>query len=132
MLFCYNNKYEVKARDEPGLKTLDIAKKAAKTASDRQASDVLVLDTRKICYFADYFIICTADNRRQIEAINDAIALALKEDSSSPPRHEGSSESGWVILDAGGVLVHIFGKQERQFYDLEKLWELAKTIIHIQ
>lgn len=101
-------------------------------ASDKQAVDIVLLDTRSVCSFADYFVICSGDSPRQIDALREEIEHALKKQGVMPHHYEGSNDSGWLLLDYGGVIVHIFAPVERDFYHLEKLWGKASTLVRIQ
>jgi len=91
-----------------------------------------MLDTRKICSFADYFVVCNADSDRQIQAIREAIRKALKQDGIPIYHTEGTADSGWVLLDVGGVIVHIFSPQQREYYKLDELWSEAAPVVRIQ
>jgi ribosome-associated protein len=109
-----------------------MARKAVEAASDKQAVDIVMLDTREACSFADYFVICSGDSERQIEAIWDAIHQVLKHAGIAPHHCEGTVDSGWVLLDFGDVIVHIFAPAEREFYQLDKLWSKAIPVLRIQ
>ena len=98
-------------------------------AADKQATDVVLLDTRKICSFADYFVICSGESDRQLEAIHRAIAEALKAEGNVHYHSEGTPVSGWMLLDLGNIVVHIFSATEREFYQLESLWSAAPVIV---
>ncbi len=99
--------------------------------SDKQATDILLLDTRGICSFADYFVICTGESTRQVKAINDAISETLKKEDIRPLHEEGTPDSGWILMDYGDVIVHIFGSFERDYYQLDKLWGKACTKVRM-
>jgi ribosome-associated protein len=92
----------------------------------------VILDIRKICSFADYFVICSADSDRQIEAIYEEISKTLKQEGILPYHREGTADSGWVLLDLGGVIVHIFSPQQRDYYKLDDLWGEATPVVRIQ
>lgn len=109
-----------------------LAKAAADIASDKKASDVLLLDMRDVSYIADYFVICSGNNNRQIQAIADTIDDDLGKQGGTLLHREGNADSGWVLLDFGSVIVHIFGPKERDYYRLERLWSEAKTIVYLQ
>ena len=94
--------------------------------------DVVLLDARNICSFADYFVICSGDSERQIRAIFDEIAHTLKKEGIPPHHHEGTVDSGWILLDFGDVIVHIFSSFEREFYQLDELWSQATPVVRIQ
>ena len=92
----------------------------------------MLLDARGVCSFADYFVICNGDSERQIQAIYDEVGHTLKKEGILPHHHEGTVDSGWLLLDFGNVIVHIFIPFEREYYQLDKLWSLATPIIRIQ
>jgi ribosome-associated protein len=101
-------------------------------ASDKQASDILLLDVHRLTTIADYFVICTATSERQIKAVTEAILEELDKQDTRPLHTEGIGESGWVLLDYGSVIVHIFSPDERAYYSLEKLWVAAPIVVRIQ
>ena len=109
----------------------EVAKKAVEAALDKQALDILMLDIRNICYFADYFVICSADSERQISAICEEIDSSLSGEGIKLYHREGSEESGWVLLDFGSVVVHVFSPTQREYYDIEKLWGEETTVVRI-
>jgi len=109
-----------------------LARAAADIAYDKKASDVLLLDIAELTTIADYFVICNGNNTRQIQAISDAIEDELKKQGARMLHREGIAESGWLILDFGDVIVHIFGPKEREYYRLERLWSEAKTVVYLQ
>jgi len=114
------------------LEALEVARKAVEAVSDKQAADILLLDTRKVCSFADYFVICTGDSGRQLHAIYDEVEHALKREGILPHHHEGTLDSGWLLLDFGDVIVHIFALEEREYYQLDALWSQAIPVLRIQ
>jgi ribosome-associated protein len=101
-------------------------------ASDKQATDILLLDARGICSFTDYFVICSCDTSRQMHAVYDEISKVLKKEGVIPHHHEGEVDSGWLLLDYGEVVVHIFSLAEREYYQLDRLWQKASTVVRIQ
>ena len=102
------------------------------TASEKLASDIVLLDTRGENRFADFFVICSAESPRQIQAIQEEIEHVLEAEGTFSHHHEGTADSGWMLLDYGEVIVHIFSGSLREFYQLDKLWEGAKTLLRIQ
>ncbi len=114
------------------LEAAEYARKVAEIASDRQASDVLLLDVRKICSFADYFVICSAETSRHSEALTEVISKGLKEMGAQILHAEGDSASGWVLLDYSDVIVHIFSRAQREYYQLDRLWRGATTVVRMQ
>jgi ribosome-associated protein len=102
---------------------------AIQAARDKKASDVVVLDLRKAGGFTDYFVICTGNNPRQIAAIADAVRDTLKKDlGERPALAEGVDRSEWVLLDYFNFVVHVFSRECRSFYALERLWGNAERI----
>ncbi len=113
------------------LEVAGVAKRAIDAAIDKQAADILLLDLREICSFADYFVICSGDSERQIQAICDGIDEMLSEKGIPPHSREGSADSGWILLDFGEAIVHIFSPQMRSYYELERLWSKATPLLRI-
>lgn len=91
-----------------------------------------MLDIRNVGSFADYFVICSAKSKRQINAIVNEIDKVLSEAGVDIHHREGKGESGWVLLDYADVIVHIFDPDTREYYGLEQLWSKAKPVIRIQ
>ena len=102
--------------------------RAIAAAQDRKASDVTVLDLRPAQGFADFFLIVSGQNTRQIKAIADAIRESLAEKGVRPAHAEGYDRGGWILLDYFDFVVHIFSQETRAFYALERLWGSAKRI----
>lgn len=109
-----------------------LARAAVDAASDKKASDVLLLDIREVTTFADYFVICSGSNRRQIQAIAEAIDEQLSSQGASLLHREGDADTGWILLDFADVVIHVLGPKEREYYDLERLWSEAKTVVYLQ
>ena len=93
--------------------------------------DILLLDTRGVCSFADYFVICSGDSGRQVEAIYDEVEHTLKKEGILPHHREGTVDSGWLLLDFGDTIVHIFALFEREYYQLDKLWSQATPVVRL-
>jgi len=110
----------------------EIAHKAVEAASEKQAVDILMLDIRKVCGFADYFVICTAEWGRQAVAVRDEVEKVLGQVGVKLYHSEGAADSGWVLLDYGDVIVHVFSPEQRAYYQLEELWEKAVPVLRIQ
>jgi ribosome-associated protein len=120
------------SKGEPYLTPSEIARKLVDIASDVQAEDIVLLDISKISVFADYFIILSAESDRQIRAIHEEMETRLKKDDGVRLKHyEGTSESGWLLLDFGSVIVHIFSPEQREFYGLEQVWARAPQVLRI-
>ena len=102
--------------------------RAIAAAEDKKAVDVVLLDLRKAAGFADYFLICSGTNARQIRAIADGIMEALSAENSKPAHVEGYGQSEWILLDYFDFIVHIFAPEIRLFYGLERLWGIAERV----
>ena len=109
-----------------------LARVIAHIASDAKATDVVVLGIHDLTTIADYFVICTADNERQMRAIHRDIDEELGRQGVQPRSVEGTAESGWILMDYGDVIAHVFSKEERAFYSLDKLWSAAQPVLVIQ
>lgn len=110
----------------------ELALRIADIISDTPASNTLVLDIRGLSPFADFFVICSGDNERQLRAISRAVTETLAEAGIRPERTEGTPAAGWILIDYGGTIVHIFAADQRGFYRLEELWSEAPTLLAIQ
>ncbi|MFF0493493.1 ribosome silencing factor [Nocardia sp. NPDC004068] len=102
---------------------VDMAQIAARAADDKLASDVVVLDVSEQLVITDCFVIASAPNERQVNAIVDSVEEKLREAGHKPVRREGTREGRWVLLDYVEVVVHIQHSDERNFYALERLWK---------
>jgi ribosome-associated protein len=115
------------------LEAQDLARQIVDLASEKQASDIVMLDLRKVSLLADYFVVCSGNSERQINALLDDIVDRVRESVHRRPlRREGTASSGWVLLDYGDVVVHIFAPVEREYYRLEELWSDASAVVRVQ
>ena len=102
---------------------------AVRAAESKKATDIMVLELTGVTSFADYFVICTGANSRQVQAISDEVNLRLKREAGELPISvEGYDQAEWVLADYGDLLVHIFSLRSREYYGLERLWRNAKTV----
>jgi ribosome-associated protein len=102
--------------------------KAVHAALDKKASDVVVLDLRHTPAFTDFFLICSGQNTRQVQAIADSIEETLKESKIRPSHVEGYERAEWILMDFFSFIVHVFTPATRAFYSLERLWGDAERI----
>lgn len=105
-----------------------LALKASGLIFEKKGYDVNILDLSNLTSFTDYFVICSADSDTQVKAISDEVERKLREQGANPWHREGYDSLNWVLLDYVDVVVHIFKKDSRQFYNLEKLWGDAPVI----
>lgn len=101
-----------------------LAKKIMTILEEKKATDILALDISEISTLADYFILASAENVRQLDALEDAV----EEDVRLEVNKEGESSSGWILMDYRDIVVHLFTREQRAFYDLEKIWSDAKRM----
>ena len=114
------------------LEALEVARKAVDVAVEKQAFDIVLLDLREMAAFANYFVICHADSARQLDAIADDLHDAMKQSGVVAHHREGTSDSCWVLLDYGDVVIHLFDGPKRDYYQLESIWQQAKPLIRVQ
>jgi len=100
----------------------ELAEQIIKTLDDKKANDIKLLHVEKQTIIADYFIICSGTSNTQIRALANEVEVKLKESGLMPKNIEGYHEASWVLLDYHSVIVHIFNRETRNFYNLEKLW----------
>jgi ribosome-associated protein len=110
---------------ENEIESSEMARRIVDLLSDRQAEDIVLLDIHEIAYFTDYFVIATALNQRHASALIDSMEKDLANEGIKALHREGESNSGWILVDYGGVIVHIFSPEDREFYNLEGLWGVA-------
>jgi ribosome-associated protein len=103
-------------------------KRAVKAVEDKQALDLAILDLRKAAGFTDFFLICSGSNARQIRAIADGVMESLAAEGVKPAHVEGYDRSEWILIDYFDFIVHVFARDTRAFYDLERLWGNADRI----
>ena len=102
--------------------------RAVAAALDKKATNVLVLDLRKTQAFTDFFVLCSGQNPRQVQAIADGVEAAMKGAKIRPAHIEGYDRAEWVLMDYFSFIVHVFAPQTREFYSLERLWADAERI----
>ncbi|MEJ6400513.1 ribosome silencing factor [Nicoliella lavandulae] len=101
---------------------------AVKAADDKRAHDIVALNVEQISLMADYFVIMDASSTRQVKAIAEAIVEEAEKHDIAIKQVEGKNEAQWILIDLGDVIVHVFQKEQREFYDLEKLWSDAAEL----
>lgn len=104
---------------------------AVQAAEDKKANDLVVLDLRGISLIADYFVICHGNSDTQVQAIATEIRKRIHEEGVSLRGIEGMDAARWVLMDLGDVIVHIFHRDEREYYNIERLWSDAKVVENV-
>lgn len=103
--------------------------KTVEFLSGRKAEEIVVLDLREVANIADYFVVATAANAPHLNALGDGIQRLCKDNHYRESRHAGNGNSGWVLADYDGVMVHVFSAEMRDLYNLEKLWKDASPLV---
>ncbi len=106
----------------------ELVKLAYKAMEDKKAEDIKILDIADVSTIADYFMICNGSNSSQLEAIIDNVTEVLGRAGHDYKRIEGGKNSGWILMDYGDVVIHVFSKDDRLFYDLERIWRDGRSI----
>lgn len=110
------------------METLEIVKTAVEALRDKKAEDVTVIDITGVSSIADYFIIANGNNQNQLTAMQDAADEALYKAGLHAKQIEGNNKSTWILMDYEDIIVHLFSKEDRLFYDLERIWRDGKII----
>ncbi|RDG05683.1 ribosome silencing factor [Levilactobacillus brevis] len=110
------------------MESKEILEIAVKAAENKRAEDLTALDMTKVSLMADYFLIMEANSSRQIQAIADEITDQMAANGVKMRDVEGKNEANWILIDLGDVVVHVFQKEQRSHYNLEKLWSNAPTV----
>ena len=113
--------------EDPG----ELAHRIVDVASDKKASDIVLLRTAEITSMADYFVIASGRSETQVQALSKAIVDELRDEGIKPIGVEGRSSARWVLLDYGSVIVHLFAPEEREYYGLERLWSSATQVVRL-
>lgn len=106
----------------------EMVKLAYNALDEKKADDIRILDISEISVLADYFIIAGGENRNQIQAMIDNVEEKLAEAGHHPKQIEGYNTAGWILMDYGDIIIHVFSKEERLFYDLERIWRDGKSV----
>lgn len=111
---------------------MELARSVVSTLEDKKGEDILLMDIQNIASFADYFVLCNGTSDRMLEALADAVMESVKEQYRINARVEGEPNDGWMVVDLGDVVVHLFSPDQRDYYDLEKLWDRGRVLLRVQ
>lgn len=109
-------------------KSLELAKLAIEALEDKKAEDIKVIDISEVSVIADYFLIAGGNNRSQIQALSDSVEEKLGKAGTPVKQIEGYDTANWILMDFGDIIVHIFNKENRLLYDLERIWRDGKQV----
>ncbi|MYA60632.1 MAG: ribosome silencing factor [Chloroflexi bacterium] len=110
----------------------ELARAALEEASANLGADVVLLDTRNVSDFTDYFVIASGETERHLEMLADRIERKIRDFGTRRNNREGSGAGGWLLIDFPGFIVHLFNRETREFYDLEGLWSQATEVVRLQ
>ena len=110
------------------MEMLDVVKKAVAALEDKKAEDIKVIDIKGVSSIADYFIIANGSNQNQLAAMQDAVDEAMYKSGLHARQVEGNQNSTWILIDYNDIIVHLFSKEDRLFYDLERIWKDGTVI----
>lgn len=110
------------------MESREMAKLAEKALEDKKGEEIRIIDISKVSVLADYFIIANGSNRSQVQALSDNVAEMLGRAGVNAKQVEGYETANWVLLDFGDVIVHVFDKENRLFYDLERIWRDGEIV----
>jgi ribosome-associated protein len=108
--------------------TRDLVKVCVDALADKKGGDIRVIDISGVSVIADYFIIADGDNELQVRALADSVEEQMAKAGKPDPKTEGYQSAGWILLDYGDIVVHVFFRKERLFYDLERIWRDGKEL----
>ena len=106
----------------------ELVRAAYKGLDDKKAEDISIIDIRGISVLADYFVIASGSNENQLEAMQDSVCEELHKIGCTPKQIEGNKKSTWVLIDFEDIIVHIFSREDRLFYELDKIWRDGKVV----
>jgi len=109
-----------------------MARNIVNALEDRKGEDILLLDLKGIASFTDYFIICNGTTERMLNALADTLLRDMRKSFKKKGRKEGEARDGWLIVDYGDVIVHLFSPDQRDYYRLEELWNKGKVLLRLQ
>ncbi len=109
-------------------KSLELAKLAIEALEDKKAEDIKVIDISEVSVIADYFLIAGGSNRSQIQALSDSVEEKLGKAGNPVKQIEGYDTANWILMDFGDIIVHIFDRENRLLYDLERIWRDGKQV----
>ncbi|MFN8413349.1 MAG: ribosome silencing factor [Anaerolineales bacterium] len=114
------------------MNALELAREIVNSLEDKKGEDIVLIDIKDIVSFTDYFVICTGTSDRMLNALADAVMDDVRVKHSKKGKKQGLARDGWVIADFGDVVLHLFSPDQREFYNLEELWEDGKVLLRLQ
>ncbi len=109
-----------------------MARTIVNSLENKKGEDIILIDLQGIAIFANYFVICSGSSDRMIQALVDSALEQVKKEFRINARVEGQAEDGWILVDYGDIILHVFSPQRRGYYRLEELWSDGKILLHVQ
>ncbi len=114
------------------LETIKIARDLVSALEDKKAEDIVLMDLQGVAVFTDYFVICSGTSDRMIRSLVHAANDAMAKSHGMKGRVIGSPSNGWIAVDFGDIVLHVFSPQQREYYQLEELWSSGKTLLRVK
>jgi ribosome-associated protein len=119
-------------KENIALNSLEVAHTIIDVLEDKKGENILLLDIREVTTIADYFVICSGTSDRMLDALAEEVRREIRTRHQVRPRVEGDPQTGWVLVDYGNIVLHLFAPDRRDFYRLEDLWSEGKVVLHLQ
>ncbi|HPH95189.1 MAG TPA: ribosome silencing factor [Anaerolineaceae bacterium] len=114
------------------LNTQDVNRTIINALEEKKGEDILLMDVHEVASFTDYFVICNGTSDRMIDSLAEAVMIKVKQEHQINSKPQGQSAGGWVVLDLGNTVVHLFSPDQRNYYRLEELWEHGKVLLRLK
>jgi ribosome-associated protein len=111
---------------------MELARSIVNTLEEKKGENIILMDIRPLAAFADYFVICSGTSDRMLQALADAVCEHVHQTYALSTRIEGRAQDGWMLVDLGDVIVHLFSPDRRNYYRLEELWSRGKILLRLQ
>jgi ribosome-associated protein len=111
---------------------MELARSIVNTLEDKKGEDIILMDIRGLAVFTDFFVICSGTSDRMLQALADAVREHAHQAYGLKTHTEGKAQDGWMLVDLGDVIVHLFSPERRNYYRLEELWSQGKILLRLQ
>ena len=111
---------------------MEVAHTVVDALEEKKGENILLIDIRDVTVFAEYFVICSGTSDRMLKALADGVIEKVREEHDLRARVEGSPDDGWLLVDYGDLILHLFSPDRRSYYRLEELWNQGKVLLHVQ
>ncbi|RPI78610.1 MAG: ribosome silencing factor [Chloroflexi bacterium] len=111
---------------------MEVAHTVVDALEEKKGENILLIDIRDVTVFAEYFVICSGTSNRMLKALADGVIEKVRDEHDLRARVEGSPDDGWLLVDYGDLILHLFSPDRRNYYRLEELWSQGKVLLHVQ